>query len=75
MAEETGIGNVLARQLLRTRRPFKTTVLSPDGGRRAGAGGALRRVHMCVCVHTCVCARVHAPPPISVCLAAGTCLP
>ncbi|KIZ02989.1 Phospholipid scramblase family protein [Monoraphidium neglectum] len=29
--EETGLGNFLARQLLRTRRAFKTTVFSPDG--------------------------------------------
>lgn len=31
MAEDDGFGKALTRQLLRTRRPFTTTVLSPDG--------------------------------------------
>jgi hypothetical protein len=32
MAEQvTGLGNEIARQLLRTRRSFTSTVLSPDG--------------------------------------------
>lgn len=49
MAEDqTGIGNFIARQLLRTRRGFRTTVFSPDGawrgmdGRVLWAGGCLK---------------------------------
>lgn len=38
MEEEGSIGRAIGRQLLRTRRPFTATVLSPDGGCMAEKG-------------------------------------
>ena len=35
MAEDDGLGKTLARQLLRTRRPFTTTVFDAGGAARA----------------------------------------
>lgn len=39
MEEEGSIGRAIGRQLLRTRRPFAATVLSPDGGCTVEDGG------------------------------------